>query len=417
MGGDDIRKSNVNDNIGRIITVPNIMSFFRLCLVPVIVIAYRKSSDPWILAFLVAFSGITDVLDGMIARRFNQISNIGKILDPVADKLTQFALLYVLSERYSSMWFLIFFMLFKEIVQGAFGYLVLKRTSQIYGAQWFGKLSTVLLFVMALLLITFDGVSSYLADISACVCALALLMAFILYIRFFIRALYTDNTKDVRESILKGIGFALWIAFVVAVIVFKDRITVDAIAEYAPDNLFIAALCMIGLFALKSLTIVFASAVLFAACAVIFPLPAAVLVSIGGIMVMVLIPYYIGRHGGNAELKRLCSKYPKIRILETMSIENELSFTLLVRMNAAVNYDVGSMYMGARGFDVYPYLLGSIIGMLPQMIFYLMAGEGISKGNYYMTAIALGVNIAMTVASLLLWKRKSPVAVPDDNKS
>ena len=77
----------------KIITIPNILTFFRLLLIPVIVWLYLVKKDPiWTMAVL-ALSGITDIVDGIIARKCNMISDFGKAFDPVADKLTQIAML------------------------------------------------------------------------------------------------------------------------------------------------------------------------------------------------------------------------------------------------------------------------------------------------------------------------------------
>ncbi|MEE1164601.1 MAG: CDP-alcohol phosphatidyltransferase family protein, partial [Lachnospiraceae bacterium] len=84
----------------KIITIPNVLSFLRLLLIPVIVWLYIVKKDPiWTMAIL-ALSGITDIVDGIIARKCNMISDFGKAFDPVADKLTQIAMLFCLVSRF-----------------------------------------------------------------------------------------------------------------------------------------------------------------------------------------------------------------------------------------------------------------------------------------------------------------------------
>ena len=87
---------NQKENLNRIITVPNLLSFFRLCLIPVIIWSYCVKKNPLLAGEILLLSGLTDLADGYIARRFHRISNLGKILDPVADKLTQAAMLICL---------------------------------------------------------------------------------------------------------------------------------------------------------------------------------------------------------------------------------------------------------------------------------------------------------------------------------
>ena len=80
-----------------ILTIPNLLSLFRLLMIPVIVWLYVKEKNYYAAAAMVLISGATDIADGIIARKFNMISDFGKILDPMADKLTQGALIICLS--------------------------------------------------------------------------------------------------------------------------------------------------------------------------------------------------------------------------------------------------------------------------------------------------------------------------------
>ena len=98
---------NQEENLNRIITVPNLLSFFRLCLIPVIIWSYCVKKNPLLAGEILLLSGLTDLADGYIARRFHMISNLGKILDPVADKLTQAAMLICLFTRFPHMLLLI----------------------------------------------------------------------------------------------------------------------------------------------------------------------------------------------------------------------------------------------------------------------------------------------------------------------
>ena len=79
-----------------ILTIPNLLSLFRLVLIPVYVTIYlnaKETTDYFIAAMILAVSCLTDLVDGKIARHFNMISTLGKILDPLADKATQFTLI------------------------------------------------------------------------------------------------------------------------------------------------------------------------------------------------------------------------------------------------------------------------------------------------------------------------------------
>ena len=100
-----------------IFTIPNLLSMFRLILIPVYILIFIKAEEIWdyyIAAGILAVSCLTDLIDGKIARHFNMISNLGKILDPVADKATQFSLIVCLATKYRILWYLLLLFVIKE---------------------------------------------------------------------------------------------------------------------------------------------------------------------------------------------------------------------------------------------------------------------------------------------------------------
>lgn len=134
----------------RIITIPNILSMFRLCLIPLIVWLYcAKQNYIWTIIMLI-LSGVTDVVDGFVARRFHMVSDFGKALDPIADKLTQIAVLSCLVTRFSLMLIPLIILIVKELFAGITGLMMIKKTKVVRGAVWHGKATTVLLYLMML---------------------------------------------------------------------------------------------------------------------------------------------------------------------------------------------------------------------------------------------------------------------------
>ena len=99
----------------KIITIPNILSFIRLCLIPIIVWLFIGKQDYLLAGIFVLISGLTDMVDGWIARTFNMISDFGKVLDPIADKSTQAVVVLLLSTRYPLMWISFSIGIIKEI--------------------------------------------------------------------------------------------------------------------------------------------------------------------------------------------------------------------------------------------------------------------------------------------------------------
>ena len=132
-----------------IFSIPNMMGYFRILLIPVFCYLYitaESEKDYMWAAFVVLISSLTDLFDGKIARRFNMITELGKALDPVADKLTHAALAVCLATRYPLMWLLIALMAVKEGYMGIMGILFFRKGKMLDGAMWFGKVCTALLF-------------------------------------------------------------------------------------------------------------------------------------------------------------------------------------------------------------------------------------------------------------------------------
>ena len=144
-----------------IITIPNLLSLFRIILIPVYINIYldAKEDQEYLLAgSILALSCLTDMVDGFIARRFHMISNVGKVLDPMADKLTQLALILSLSAKYTVLYPVLALFLIKEFFQ--FGALIFfaQKGKVLPGALFAGKICTTVLFVSLILLVLFPRI-------------------------------------------------------------------------------------------------------------------------------------------------------------------------------------------------------------------------------------------------------------------
>jgi len=132
----------------KILTIPNLLSLLRLIMIPQLMWLYLEKQDLPATAILLVLSGATDVLDGIIARKFNMISEFGKAFDPVADKLTQIAMLYCVGTTHPEVRFLLLMLIVKEFITGIMSLYSIKKTGQVQGAEWHGKIVTVLLYVL-----------------------------------------------------------------------------------------------------------------------------------------------------------------------------------------------------------------------------------------------------------------------------
>ncbi len=165
----------------KIITIPNILSSFRICLIPIIVWLYSVDHNYFCAGYILILSGITDMADGYIARHFHMISNLGKILDPIADKLTQGVMLLCLVIRFHLIIVPFILMIAKEIYMSVSGILVIQRTGIVCGAEWHGKAATCFLYGMMILHIFWLEITPVVSMVSIIACAVMIGFSFVLY--------------------------------------------------------------------------------------------------------------------------------------------------------------------------------------------------------------------------------------------
>ena len=166
-------------------TIPNLLSLFRLVLIPVYVLIYlnaKDSADYYLAAGILAISCLTDMIDGKIARHFNMITSIGKILDPLADKATQFTLIICLAIKYQFLWYIVALFVVKESFQLIAGGINLRKGKMLKGALFSGKICTTILFISLIIMVMMPDLSSNTVFIIATIDATFMLAAFIDYI-------------------------------------------------------------------------------------------------------------------------------------------------------------------------------------------------------------------------------------------
>lgn len=140
-------------------TVPNLISFIRILLIPVFAVMFYNENTIGAMLVL-AVSGLSDLVDGKIARRFNQVSNLGKLLDPVADKLTVFAIAIILYLKFSNAanealnafaWVFLFFII-KDLIMVVFAFIMILIGLRPCAAEIYGKAATVAFYVVMVLI-------------------------------------------------------------------------------------------------------------------------------------------------------------------------------------------------------------------------------------------------------------------------
>lgn len=160
-----------------LLTIPNLLSLFRLLLIPVYVTIYLNATEGYhyvIASAILAVSCLTDMIDGKIARKFNMISTVGKILDPIADQATQFTLIICLAIRHPVLRGLLVLFLVKEIFQLVAGLIFLRKGLMLDGALISGKISTTILFVSLIVLVLLPDLQPTVVTTLTVLCAVAL---------------------------------------------------------------------------------------------------------------------------------------------------------------------------------------------------------------------------------------------------
>lgn len=177
-----------------IFTIPNLLSLFRLALIPVYIAVYLNAKEPWqyyVAGGILAVSCLTDLVDGKIARRFHMISTVGKVLDPLADKATQFALTLCLSVHHPVLRPVLVLFVIKESFQLIVGIINFRKGKMLPGALIAGKICTTILFVSLIALVLFPGIPPRTVTAIALVDTGFLIFSFISYFL----AYFGKNTK------------------------------------------------------------------------------------------------------------------------------------------------------------------------------------------------------------------------------
>lgn len=189
---------------------------------------------------------------------------------------------------------------------------------------------------------------------------------------------------------------------VIALIYFnRETFTLDSVLEITPQNTWLAALFIVLLFTLKSVSVVIYSGIIFAAAGILLPLPLAIAADVIGTAAMCTLPYLLGRLAASELMDELVERYPKLRQLQDFQTKNDFIFVLLVRLIQLFPSDVLSVYLGAAKISYKRYLPACLIGLLPSGIMFTVMGTSIQDTESTMFRIALAFETALIVLPVL----------------
>ncbi len=395
----------------RIFTVPNLLSIIRILLIPIIVWLYVGCKRYNLALLMLILSGLTDTVDGYIARHFNAESDIGKVLDPVADKLTQGAVLLCISFTFKPMLYALITHVVKEFLMIVFGLIVLKKTGTVNSAKWYGKACTWVLYVGMALCLVMPTMPEWAASTIAGVCIAVIIASFIMYTARYTEILLLNANKKplsrFRDDWRTAIA-AIVLGAIVACLICCD-ISAQDIVSFTPNNTLAALGVLLALYLLKSVTVITSVRLLQIAVGIMFPLQWALLINVVGLVITFTIPYLFGRAKGHSALSTTAEQSSFLDKLMRLGKNDTFMASLSVRGVILLPLDPPSMYFGASGAPYLKFLLGSILGSLPTLIVRTVLGESaddVSSPTFIISVVAYVVILVMSILFGMLLKKR-----------
>lgn len=211
--------------------------------------------------------------------------------------------------------------------------------------------------------------------------------------------------RRIGNLILKILPFAVIAILIIALIASGEDMSVETILSYLPDNVFLAWVFLLFMYALKSVSVIFPIIVLQIAAGMIFPLWSALILNILGTSLAYTIPYFIGKKSGASAAERLMNKYPKMRDAVAFQRKSDWFISFVLRAVSCFPADIVSMYLGAIGISYIPYIIASVVGTLPGLIPATFVGMNVMKPKSSTFIISASVTVVSAIISLIIYYR------------
>ncbi|MDD8048323.1 MAG: CDP-alcohol phosphatidyltransferase family protein [Thomasclavelia sp.] len=191
----------MKNKIKEYLSIPNILCYIRIVLVPVFLYVYflaNSSRDYILAAIIIIVSSLTDFLDGYIARHCDMITDFGKVIDPIADKLTQFSVAIALVFNYPLFWLLVIIIFLKDGMILMVSLYLYGYGLKVKGASWWGKVSTAFFDVSVIILIGYYCPNTILSNSLIIISFILMLFSFIKYAKEL--SYYYTHRKEIKDE-------------------------------------------------------------------------------------------------------------------------------------------------------------------------------------------------------------------------
>lgn len=209
------------------------------------------------------------------------------------------------------------------------------------------------------------------------------------------------SSWDIFIRAVQILFIAVILALVVLAIVYRDKISVDMIVNILPDGWIAAAIALVFIYALKSLSIFFPIVVLQIAAGFVFPTPIAIVVGILGAWTEVTVPFLLAKHTSSTAILSMISKKPKIKDIIDYVSQNDFMTSFILRAVGFVSLDIVSMVLGKMNFDYKKFALGSLLGMMPGIIVTAFMGDALADPTSpkFIMSVSIYAGLAILTAA------------------
>ncbi len=209
--------------------------------------------------------------------------------------------------------------------------------------------------------------------------------------------------------ILKILPFAIIGVLIVAILASGKEMSVETVISYMPDNLALAGVLLLLMYAVKSLSVIFPLIVLQIAAGILLPVWPALFINIIGTAISYTLPYILGKISGQGTTEYIVTKYPKAREIIDMQRNSTWFPSFLLRAISILPGDIVSLCLGSIGVSYIPYVVASVIGTLPGLIPATIAGMSIMNPKstvFILSVVATALSSVISVAVYWFIKKR-----------